>query len=383
MNNLFNKTMKLSATFIAAFAVMPAAYAQSDLPAENCGQSEFDQSFGSAECHNQSGETSSNQLLDFSLGLGQRIAGQRRSLMHLEGEVAGGGASSDGDSNIANTGRFSLLVFDEYSSSDRDNTAVGQGYEQSSNALTVGGDYRLDSTLFIGATISASAGESDFDNNAGRHETDALILAAHAAKFWGPLSLDAVVSGGSFDLDIARFDGFDNYTASTSGDYVSADMSVAYGINRGAWNITPLARMLILDGEVDAYRESSQSGAGLIKDLRKESFESQLFALSLQADYVLTQNWGVLIPSFKLEWQQEFADASQTTGQILNDSDKSFVSAVSQSSDDPESSSFNATLGASAQFAHGWSGFLVSEVLLGHDYLSKSNIVLGLRYEMP
>lgn len=382
MNNLFKKTIKLGVAFIAVCTVIPSAYAQLDVSSENCGQSDFNQSVG-VECHNQSGETSSTQLLDFSLGLGERIASQRRSLIRLEGDAVGGGASADENSDISQTGRFSLLIFDEYSNSDRDNTAVGQGYEQSSNAFTVGADYRLDRTFFIGATISMSAGESDFDNNEGSHETDALILAAHAAKFWGPLSLDAVVSGGSFDLDITRSDGFDNYTASTAGDYVSADMSLAYGINRGAWNITPLARILVLDGEVDAYRESSQSGSGLIKDLRTESFESQLFALSLQADYVLTQNWGVLIPSFKLEWQQEFADASQTTGQILNDTDKSFVNAVSQSSDDPESSSFNATLGASAQFTHGWSGFLVSEVLLGHDYLSKTNIVFGVRYEMP
>lgn len=338
----------------------------------------------------QLAESTNLQLSNVIGNMAGRIGGLRRQqlcdmgagLFASCGGLAGG-AAGDEDNALLSMGRLSMLALYDYSNQERDRTALGNGFEQDSQSVTVGVDYRLSATSFIGTTLSTSSADTTFDSNAGNQDGQTTVVAAHASKYWDTFFVDGLLSVGRMALDIERVDGVDRYQASPDADFWSADISLGYGYSKDRWRLTPLSRLLIMRGDIDAYREQSLSNSGVLRQLNSQELESSIFALSVQLDYIVPQNWGVLIPSVKLDYQRELASASTASGEQIDAASNTTTGNIAEITDDPDSNTAIFGLGASAQFQQGWSAYFNAEILLGHEYLNQYSLVLGGRYEIP
>lgn len=344
----------------------------------------------SSSCSSQVAESTNLQLSNVVGNMAGRVGGLRRQQLCDMGAglfascvAVTGGAAGDEDNALLSMGRLSTLALYNYSSQKRDRTSLGNGFEQDSHSITIGADYRLSATTFVGATYSNSSSDTEYDGSAGSQEGQTNVLAAHASKYWDTFFVDALLSVGSMALDIDRADGVDRYQASPDADFWSADISLGYGYSKDRWRLTPLSRLLVMRGDIDAYQERSLLNSGELRRLDSQELESTVFALSVQLDYIVPQNWGVLIPSLKLDYQREFATASSSSGERINAATNTSVGSLSEKSDDPDSNTAMFGVGASAQFQHGWSAYLNAEMLLGHEYLDQYSLVLGGRYEIP
>ena len=370
--------------FLSMLTVAPLARAQdcrSSVESDRQGES----------CVSPTSDAVNAELTHILGGLSRKINGLRRQkLCSAEGgfgacgSVQGGAASADHEEDmLLSSGRLSLLALHDYSAQERDRTSLGEGFEQSANALTVGVDYRFSDALFAGATLSASQSDTELDNNAGDQESDSLIFATHLSRYFSQFFIDALLGYGSGDLDIKRDDGISGYSASTDSDYWSGDVALGYGYSNQRWRITPMIRAQFLRGSIDGYRERSEEASGILKDFDEQDVESTRLELSLQADYVVLTSWGVLIPTSKLELVQEFADATSVKGRAFNAFDNSLNSTFDETSDDPDDTTGVVGVGVSAQFQRGWSAYANGDLLIGHSYLDKFSLVAGLRYEWP
>jgi len=296
----------------------------------------------------------------------------------------GGAAGADSaDSALLDDSRLSLFSFTEYTKRDREATASSGGYDQESNAITLGVDYRVDNASFAGLSVSVSDGDSDLDSHLGGSEVSSLMLGSHGAKYWDKHYISAFLAYGAIDIDVNRSTANDTFSASTEGDYWYADFTLGADYNYGPLRLNPSVRALYMRGEVDSYTERSASGSGAVRSVNAQDIDSTVLSLALQADYSLLQSWGVLSPSVRAEFNFDQGDAYKTNGQTLNDADKSFLASISDQSDEPDSSTLALSLGVSAQFKRGLAAYAAYERLLMHDYMNKYTATLGLRFELP
>lgn len=336
----------------------------------------------------QTGEATGGQVKHYLLGLGNIIEQLRSGLRGTPRQenvaasmpLLGGAAGAD---DITGSGRLSALAIVDGAETERDTTDKGRGFNQHSYTATFGGDYRVTDTLFMGATVSYLTGETDVDGDVASQELDTYIIGFHGTQYWqNDLFLDWLVSYGSLELDLERFDGSSRFEADTDGDQWSADLSLGYQYSHRRWRLTPVLKAFHLRGEIDSYREARIAGANPAMNVDSQHFESTVVELSTQIEYVLLADWGVVIPSLRLAFQHDFADADKSSGQEIT-SGVTPGGSFAESPDDPDDSVLGARLGVSAQFQRGWSAFAGFERLFSHDFLDRHNITAGVRYEIP
>lgn len=385
------RALAAAAAFLAGMAVTPAVVAQTEPPPQPPGEPrqtldecQFDPEFQILECPSQIASSTRTQLFHFVSDLGARISQQRQVVRDTEeeeadtaprGPVLGGAASADG--GIGAYGRLSTFAIADYAESDREATSRGQAYDQETTAAIFGFDYRISNSLFAGATFNYLTGDTGFGGETRSVDVDSYVLGFHGAKYWdNDVFLEGLFTLGQFDLETRRIDGFDlmRYDASPEGSLYSADLALGQVHSSGRWRVTPLAKLLYLDGAIDAYRENDPSGFGSPETFDKQNFDALNLELSLQTDYVVLQDWGVLIPSLKVAYHHEFSDRHAVRS-------VRFGVPFNQTTDEPDSNTAVVRVGASAQFRRGWSGFASYEKLFGHGYLDRDDVVLGVRYE--
>lgn len=345
---------------------------------------------GGAVQPTQTGESTRTQSKHFLIGLGNVIEQLRNGTRGrpanqqtaLTGQARGGAASAE-SSGITGFSRMSTIVIEDYAESERENTQRGRGYNQHTYTTTLGFDYRVNESLFAGATASYLSGKTDIDANAASQDLEIYVVGFHGSKYWqNALFLDWLMSYGSLGLDLERFDGAGNFEADTDGEQWSADLSLGYQYSSSRWRLTPVLKAFHLRGETDSYRETRLDGSRAPKVVDSQNFDSAVAELSVQSEYVVPANWGVVIPSINLAYQHEFSDADKSTGRNSG-AGSSAASSFAETPDDPDDGTLTARVGISAQFQRGWSAFASYEHLLEHDYVDEYNVTVGVRYEIP
>lgn len=355
-------------------------------PAEGVDNTDGEIPF-SEPCGATVSESSGTQAQEFAMTLLTKINDLRaRGEKGKKGKKAalGGAAGADSTDNAMLDGsQFSLFGLTDYSSRDRHATSRSGGYEQELNSVTLGIDYRLDDSTFFGASISGTYGDSELDTGDGGSDVSSTTLGIHGAKYWGSTFVAGLIAYGTLDIDVNRSTPFDSFRASTDGGYWYGDLSIGFEENYGGWRVTPQARVLLLSGDIDGYQEQSASGVGVIRSVNSQGVDSAILTLSLQADHPVLMNWGVLLPSVRVELISDGSDGYKSNGQNLNDSDKSAISSFADQADDPDSSNVAVSVGTSAQFSQGLAAYVVYDRLFYHDYLTKYTATIGVRYELP
>lgn len=356
------------------------SYAQTQTPFEEPSECHtffnFDTNQEESTCADQTASSTREQTTDFIGGISDRISQQRSGFGLNRNRSAsltpalGGAASADSD--ISSSGRLSPFAVIDSSDSERKATTTSRAYDQDANTVILGVDYRLNSDLIAGATLSYLDSDTDLDNDQGSSDNETIVLGLHASKYWGDTYLDALLTYGQIDLDVERVSPGGRFDGSTDGDVHSAELALGRLINHEQWSISPSVRLLHARGALDGYTEVNTSGGTGAVSYREQKFESLNARAAIQGDYVVLTNWGVLVPSLYFAYHHEYIDADAVTT----------TAGLKQFSDDPARNYRVGRLNIAAQFKRGLSGFLSYERLINHEFLDRDTVALGVRYEL-
>lgn len=291
-----------------------------------------------------------------------------------------GGAAGDGEDGIADTGRLGVYLNAGLGQGERKNSALEKGFDFDTQALTLGADYRLKDQLIVGAALGYGHTKADFEQSRDDTEVDGWSAMLYGTYYPSEsLYIDGIASAGIDNFDINRFDPYSGRIAKgdTDGHQYGLSLGGGYDFQQGRISFGPLARLTYAHVSVDGYRESAVDGNEYIYEDQDADSLSSLFGG--QISYVISTAYGVFIPQLMVDWTHEFKnDGKLVNSRLANDPTST---SIALKTDQPDRDYFNLGLGVSAQFAHGVSGYLFYDKLLGHEYVDSDSLQLGMRME--
>jgi uncharacterized protein YhjY with autotransporter beta-barrel domain len=301
--------------------------------------------------------------------------------------IMGGGASAD------DFARWGLFANGNVKFGDKDATDNEAGFDYDAIGITTGVDYRFRDNLVFGAALGYASVKSDFSSSKGE-----LDIKAWSASLFGTYFvadkyyLDGMLTYGQNDYDTTRQISYTdvfgpiNETASgdTDGLQLSGGLSGGYDFNRGPWTFGPHLGAYYFDVDVDEFSESGAGGYNLdIGDQNAQSFQLNGGG---HVSVVVNRAWGVFIPHARVDYVHELMDSAELVGvRLANDpfaTDPSNPTPIVRlRTDRPDTDYFVMSLGASAQFINGISGFVNYRTMAGFDDFTMSEFTWGLRFE--
>jgi outer membrane autotransporter protein len=288
--------------------------------------------------------------------------------------------------------RLGAFINGEINFGDKDTTERESGFEFSTLGLTAGVDYRFTDNLVAGIALGYTNSETDLKAGGGNIDNDGYSLSLYGTFYQSDaFYIDGLYSYGRNSYDNERNIVYSvantsiNQTAlsSNDSDQQALGIGAGYHFNREAFTFTPNVRLDYVKTDIDGLTENaadpSALGSGWMVALDSQTVKSLTVTLGVQADYAMSQSWGVLIPHVDLELVHEFEDdIRQLNGRFLGDvSGESF----SLNSDSPDRDYFNLGLGLLAQFTQGKAAFIRYEGTLGLRDLERHAIMGGVRFE--
>lgn len=298
--------------------------------------------------------------------------------------IKGVGASADEPSIWSKLGVFANFQVED---SERDRSEQENGYDGQTTSATLGADYFINQSFLIGSTISLTDNELDYANNNGSLEAELTTLTAFSAFFYDRFSFYVQAGYSWMDFDSTRSIRYgipslmvdSTVTSETNGRQKILNTRADWEWNRKALRLTPFIRADYLESEIKGFGE--QGNAGLAMIMGDQNTTQLTLATGIQAAYTLNQRWGVWIPTLGVTFLSE-ADSDRDAVSTRFAADPNVTRSYSLNNDGGDTEFFQVSLGASAIFKHGFSGFAEYTETLGYSQLSASSFQLGLRYEL-
>ena len=269
----------------------------------------------------------------------------------------------------------------------RSSTSKEDGFDFDNYGISMGADYRLNATRFVGAALGISKSEVLIANNSGDMKTTGYSLNVYInqyfAKSW---YVDGVLNIGKNRFDMKRYINFDlsgnavNRTAisNTSGFQKGLSVSSGYEMHDGALSATFFGRFNYSKLDINKFTETGAQELDLT--INSQSVDSAISSFGAQFQYVHSSRRGVFIPFFEFSWVHEYSGAADTiSGAFANDG---FNSAFNIKTEKADSNYFSNVQGITAVLPRGISAFLKMENIMGRDYYKITNISLGGRMEL-
>ncbi|MEN8218450.1 MAG: autotransporter outer membrane beta-barrel domain-containing protein [Pseudomonadota bacterium] len=286
--------------------------------------------------------------------------------------------------------RLGTFVNGEINFGDKDTTDRESGFEFSTLGLTAGIDYRFTNNFIAGIALGYSNSETDLNAGGGNIDSDGYSLTLYGTFYQSnDFYIDGLYSYGRNSYDSERNIIYQvvtpiNQTAfsNNDSDQHALGLGVGYHFNRQAFTFTPNARLDYVKTDIDGFSEKFNDpapGSSLGFAIDSQKVKSLTLTLGIQADYAISQSWGILIPHANLDYVHEFKDdVRQLTGRFLEDAGGE---TFTWNSDAPDRDYFNLGLGISAQFSQGRAAFIRYEGTLGLRDVDRHAIMAGVRLE--
>lgn len=270
---------------------------------------------------------------------------------------------------------------------EQDETASETGFDGNFLRFTGGFDFRFATQGFVGFYVSYVDGAMDLDNNAGEFESSETRLGAYATYYIAQnLYVDTSLSVGARNFDITRKVSYQSGTVNFDQTATSDPSGRGYEFNIGAgWEYEVLrggylgvtTSLVYSANTIEAFSESGASGYNLSFD--EQEIGNLTYSLGGRYTHTLSTRAGVFTPYLGARWIHEFDDAGDSiTAHFSVDPQKTPFSYKVKNAD---SDYMDLSLGFSAVFAHGVSGFAQWETVFFFDDYTRHGFSLGVRKE--
>jgi len=269
-------------------------------------------------------------------------------------------------------------------------------FEFDIGGLTAGVDYRFNDKWVAGVALGFSDNSADLADDRGELDSRALSLTAFATWYseraW---YADGTLLIGRSNYDLLRRIRYSipalngsltqvdqRATASTDGSQLGGTFSFGKDWQKGPWSLSGYLRGAYTRVETDAYAEqllANLPGQGLALAVDSRSTRSTTSTIGSRATYILSRDWGILMPTASVEWEHEYQDdPGRLSARFLFDPTGA---TLTQQGEAIDTDYFNVSIGLSALFPGGKSGFLTYEELVGIERLRQGILSLGIRIE--
>ena len=192
-------------------------------------------------------------------------------------------------------GSISLLKIGKHSS------------ETESQSLAFGFDRKLNNNNLLGFAIQYSQSDTDIGVNGTGIDSKNYNLSLYQTR---PLNdnnfIEGLIGVGIIGKDLTRKSGDNTLTGSRNGVQIFGSINYGKTINKGDFNLTPIARVDLGYTELDAYTETGTDALSY----DKQTVESGTFSLGLELKDIIKFSNSLFKPFGLVEYGLDFSDSS-------------------------------------------------------------------------
>ncbi len=193
----------------------------------------------------------------------------------------------------------------------------GNGYDVSTQGLTIGVDYRLRPSVVIGMALGGLRGKVEAAANSQQRATG--FSGSLFAQWFAPgqFYVNAVTNYGKNSYDLSRFaTDAKRIDSSTDSKQQAFQLEGGYNYTNGSISASPYLRFEHVRAAIDGINESAANADAISTTPSK--LRANTFAFGLQADTKFSTRNGVWIPGVRVEYLREKQSQSDSFAQLVN-----------------------------------------------------------------
>jgi len=196
---------------------------------------------------------------------------------------------------------------------DRTNSSSS---ETDGQALAIGFDTKLNDNDLLGFAIQYGKNDTDVGSSGTNVDSENINLSVYRTR---PLDNDNFIEGiigvGLIESDLTRISGANTLTGSRNGTQIFGSINYGKTLDKGDFNLTPIARVDLGYTELDAYSESGTDAL----TYAKQTIESGLASVGLQFSDIVKFNNNKLKPFGSIEYGLDFSNSSDAKMNYVSD----------------------------------------------------------------
>ena len=189
--------------------------------------------------------------------------------------------------------------------------------ETDAQALALGFDTKLNDSDLLGFAIQYGKSDTDIGSSGSTTDSENINLSVYRTR---PLNDDNFIEGmfgvGLIESDLVRVSGSNTLTGSRSGTQIFGSINYGKTIDKGDFNLTPIARLDLGYTELDAYSETGTNALSYAK----QSIESGLASIGLEFSDIVKFNNNKFKPFGSIEYGMDFSNSSDAKMNYITES---------------------------------------------------------------
>lgn len=159
-----------------------------------------------------------------------------------------------------------------------------------------------------------------------------------------------------------------------------ADLQAGHDLRLGGNTIGPRLALQYRHTRIGSMVESGETPMALV--IHRQTRQSLRTGTGLQASRVVNADAAVFVMQLNADWWHEFEDNQRFISAHLVEDLRPEPSLLRYQNAPPDRDVFTVRASIAATMRRGWSAFLAADALLGHDYLRRLGVAIGLRKEL-
>ena len=188
--------------------------------------------------------------------------------------------------------------------------------ETDGQALALGFDTKLNDNDLLGFAVQYGQSDTDIGSSGGTIDSENINLSIYRTK---PLDDDNFIEGligvGLIESDLTRISGANTLTGSRNGTQVFGSINYGKTLDKGDFNLTPIARVDLGYTELDAYSETGTDALSYAK----QTIESGLASIGLEFSDIVKFNDNKFKPFGSIEYGMDFSNSSDAKMNYVSD----------------------------------------------------------------
>jgi methionine-rich copper-binding protein CopC/uncharacterized protein YhjY with autotransporter beta-barrel domain/sugar lactone lactonase YvrE len=188
--------------------------------------------------------------------------------------------------------------------------------ETDGQALAIGFDTKLNNNDLLGFAIQYGKSDTDVGSSGSTTDSENINVSVYRTR---PLNDDNFIEGmfgvGLIESDLVRVSGANTLTGSRNGTQVFGSINYGKTLDKGDFNLTPIARVDLGYTELDAYSETGTDALSYAK----QTIESGLASIGLEFSDIIKFNDNKLKPFGSIEYGMDFSNSSEAKMNYVSD----------------------------------------------------------------
>jgi outer membrane lipase/esterase len=256
------------------------------------------------------------------------------------------------------------------SSGEITGSSFSPGADSTGFSLTGGANYQVNETFTFG--VAASIGNQNLDPVGGTIDGNTVLLSGYGVVNFGGFYLNAIASGGSTNLDLARNivlgPTVRSETGETDADHVAGELGIGYVFKGENLTHGPFAGVVWQEVTVGQYSEDAITSTAM--NFREFTRESMVTRFGYQAKADL----GSIQPYARVAWNSEDEDGRT----VVNAGSNSMGGRFALDGFAPAEDWTSADVGLGFTFSERFSGHLTYTGRFGDDVVDRDSLSFGL-----